>query len=96
MMKFPMIIAAASLALMPAFASAQSTTEDDDNQQVGGAPLEGGLAQEPIVIGAAISEAMIIGAAGVAVLGAGLGVALGGGGGDNGTPTTTTTTTTTN
>jgi len=91
-MKLPMIIAAASLALMPAFVHAQ-----DDDDQVGGAPLEGGVAQSPVPVGDPIPEELIVGgviAAGAAV---GIGLALGGGsdGGGAAGPTSTTSTTST-
>ena len=91
-MKLPMIIAAASLALLPAISAAQ---EEED--QVGGAPLEGGLAQNPPVIGDGIPEELIIGAVIVGAAGIGLAFGLGGGGGGGGgaTPTTTTSTTST-
>ncbi|MEM7058342.1 MAG: hypothetical protein AAF557_12185 [Pseudomonadota bacterium] len=89
-MKLPMIIAAASLSLMPAMAAAQ-----DQSDQVGGAPLEGGVAQAPTPLGEGIPTELIVGAVVAGAVGIGLGIGLGGGGdGGGGTGTTSTTSTT--
>lgn len=89
-MKLPMIIAAASFALLPVFASAQ-----DDGNQVGGAPLEGGVAQNPVPVGDPIPEELIVGAVIAAGAAAGVGLALGGGGDGGGGAVGTTSTTST-
>lgn len=88
-MKLVSYVAAAAIAFAPMASIAQ-----DNDDQVGGAPLAGGVAQGPIIVSGALPIGSTVVIAGVTFVVVAVGVAVAVASGDDDNPATTTTTTT--